>query len=103
EIKTDLREQYRKTMTIQEYRRQKMENINITRPEVKSFFEAVPEDSLPTVPEQVAISQIVAIPPANKDARQEAFDLAKALRDSIINQVKSIESLANKLSVVSVV
>ncbi len=98
QIKADLREEYRRNAIIQEYRRQKISAIEITRPEVIEYFNDIPSDSLPEVPEQVAVSQIVIVPSPNEQAREEAFQLAKALRDSIINHGKSIEDLARKYS-----
>ncbi len=98
QVKADLREQYRQDLIIRQYRQQKLSSIEITRPEVVEFFQQIPADSLPTVPEQVAVSQIVAVPSPNEEARQEAYELAKALRDSIVNYGKSIEELARKYS-----
>lgn len=98
EVKADLRDQYRRDMIIQKYRRQKMSSVEITRPEVVSFFKSIPEDSLPTVPEQVAVSQIVIIPSPNKKAKKKAYQLAKALRDSIVKYGKSFEALARRYS-----
>lgn len=98
ELKSDLREQYRQDLTISQYQSQKLANVEITRPEVINFFNKIPADSLPQVPEQVAISQIVAIPPPNKNAEAQALQLAKALRDSIVNYDKSFEELAKRYS-----
>lgn len=98
QIRADLREQYREELTIQQYRQQKSSSVTITRPEVEAFFNDIPADSLPTIPEQVAISQIVAVPEVNAEARREARKLAEQLRDSLINHGKSIEDLARKYS-----
>ncbi|MDR8391581.1 peptidylprolyl isomerase [Aliifodinibius sp. S!AR15-10] len=98
QLRADLRQSYREEMIVQKYRQQEMQNIRITRPEVKDYFERIPQDSLPTVPEQVAVSQIVKIPPPLEDAEKEARQLAEQLRDSVINHGKSIEELARRHS-----
>lgn len=98
QIRAEMRESYREEMIVQQFRQQKRNQITITRPEVKEYFEDIPKDSLPVIPEQVAVSQIVAIPPPLEDARKEAFELASQLRDSIINHDKTIEELARKYS-----
>lgn len=98
QLRTDLREDYREEMIVQQYRQQKMMDVEITRPEVKEFFEEIPRDSLPVIPERVAVSQIVAIPPPLENAREQAYELAQALRDSILNHGKSIEELAKRHS-----
>lgn len=98
QLRADLREDYREQMVVQKFQQQKRQEVSITRPEVKEYMESIPNDSLPTIPEQVAVSQIVATPPALKDAREQARQLAKQLRDSVINHGKSIEEMAQKYS-----
>lgn len=98
QLRSDLRESYREEMIVQKYRQQKMSEVQITRPEVKEYFNRIPKDSLPTIPEQVAVSQIVKIPPPMQDARKAARNLAEQLRDSIITHGKSIEELARRHS-----
>ena len=98
QIRADLRESYREQMIVQRFQQQKRQNISITRPEVREYFEQIPQDSLPTIPEQVAVSQIVAVPPAQEDAGQAAKDLAEQLRDSVLNHDKTIEEMAKKYS-----
>lgn len=98
QIRADLRENYREQMIVQRFQQQKREEVDITRPEVKEFYESIPKDSLPVIPEQVGISQIVIEPPTLEDARQEALSLAKQLRDSVLNHGKTIEELAKRHS-----
>lgn len=98
QIRADLRESYREQMIVQRFQRQKRQEIQITRPEVKKYFEQIPKDSLPTIPEQVAVSQIVAVPPALENAEQQARELAEQLRDSVLNHGKTIEELAKRHS-----
>lgn len=98
QLRAELRDQYRQDLTIQRYRQDKLREIEITRPEVEEYFNNIPKDSLPTIPEQIALSQIVAIPPPNENAREEALELAKQLRDSVVNHGKTIEEMARKYS-----
>ncbi len=98
QIRADLRENYREQMLVQQFQQQKRQSVSITRPEVEDYFNNIPSDSLPTIPEQVAVSQIVAIPPPLEDAREQARKLAEQLRDSVLNHNKSIEELAERHS-----
>ncbi|HET8864861.1 MAG TPA: peptidylprolyl isomerase [Gracilimonas sp.] len=98
QLKADFREDFREQLLANRVQQQKRQSINITRPEVEKFFNGIPVDSLPTIPEQVSLSQIVILPPAKDDARQEAFELAQQLRDSIVVHGKSIEELARRYS-----
>ena len=63
QIKADFREQFREQLTASQVQDTKMRSINITRPEVKEFFNSIPESQIPSVPEQVGVSQIVVVPP----------------------------------------
>lgn len=98
QLRADLREDYRTEMIVGQYRQQKIQNINITRPEVKAYYESIPRDSLPTIPERVAVSQIVVTPAPMENAREEALTLARQLRDSVLNHDKTIEELARRHS-----
>ncbi len=98
QLKEDFREDFREQMLTEMVRMTKFETVKITRPEVQEFFNSIPTDSLPTIPEQVALSQIVVIPPAKADARDAAFKFAQTLRDSILNHGKNLEDLARKHS-----
>lgn len=98
QLKADFKEDFRQQMISQRVRQTKMAEIKITRPEVREFFESIPKDSLPTIPEQVAVSQIVIIPPPLADADQTALEFAEQIRDSIVTHGKSIEELARRHS-----
>ncbi|WP_103663889.1 peptidylprolyl isomerase [Gracilimonas amylolytica] len=98
QLRADFKEDFREQMIAQRVQQQKIQSISITRPEVEEFFNAIPVDSLPTIPEQVALSQIVVIPPAKDDAKQAAYEFAEQLRDSIVTHGKSIEELARRHS-----
>jgi peptidyl-prolyl cis-trans isomerase SurA len=98
QIRSDMRESYSDQMVVQQLQQQKRQEVQITRPEIETYFKNIPSDSLPTIPEQVAISQIVTVPPALEDARQEARQLAEQLRDSVLNHGKTVEGLAKEYS-----
>tara|TARA_Y100001935_G_scaffold224416_1_gene200763 strand:+ start:171582 stop:172952 length:1371 start_codon:yes stop_codon:yes gene_type:complete len=98
QLRAEFREDFREQMTAEKVRSEQIASVDITRPEVEEFFNSIPKDSLPTIPEQVALSQIVILPPAKQDARLAAREFAETLRDSIINHGKSLEELARRHS-----
>lgn len=98
EIRAEHREQFREQIIAQQVRESIVRDINITRPEVIEFFEQIPADSLPMIPEQVGLSQIVKIPPPLQDAQQAALEKAQQIRDSIVVHGKSFEEMARKYS-----
>lgn len=98
QIRAEYRDQFREQMTTQQVQEQKMSSVEITRPEVRDFFNDIPETQLPTIPEQVELSQIVVTPPELEDARDEALRKADALRDSVVVHGKNFEEMARKYS-----
>lgn len=98
QIRADYRETFREQMITQQLQQVQMGRVEITRPEVREFFEEIPEDQLPTIPEQVELSQIVITPPELEDARNVAFQKAQALRDSVVNHGKDFEEMARNYS-----
>ncbi|MEX1136614.1 MAG: peptidylprolyl isomerase [Balneolales bacterium] len=98
EIKAEYRNIFRQDMLVERIRQQKVAEINITRPEVNEFFNNIPQDSIPLIPESVALSQIVITPPPKEDAINDSYNIAVQLRDSILNDGKDIEELARRHS-----
>lgn len=98
QIRADFRENFREQMITQEVQRQRMSRVEITRPEVREFFEEIPDEQLPIIPEQLELSQIVITPPELDDARNSALQKARAIRDSLINHDKNFEAMAEKYS-----
>lgn len=96
QLRDEFRENFREQMLVEQVRQQKFSSIKITRPEVREFFESIPKDSLPTIPEQVSLSQIVILPPAKDDAREATRMFAEQLRDSLINHGVPFEDLARR-------
>jgi peptidyl-prolyl cis-trans isomerase SurA len=98
QIRAEFREQFREQLTAQRVREMRMQKVDVTRPEVEEFFSSIPEDSIPTIPEQVGVSQIVAIPPPLENAKTEAYQRAQSLRDSVTIYDKDFEEMARKYS-----
>lgn len=59
--------------------------VQVTPTQVKRFFKEIPKDSLPTIPAEYEIGQIVKIPPQRPEAREKAVKDLEALRDRIID------------------
>jgi peptidyl-prolyl cis-trans isomerase SurA len=97
ELRREFRDPFREQLIVSQLQSQVMGAVTITRPEVEAFFATFPEDSLPTIPEQLALSQIVLIPEVSQDARQSAFDRAKMVRERIMAG-ESFEEMAQEYS-----
>ena len=96
QLRSEYREQFRQEMLADRLRQLKSMSITITRPEVEAFFNAIPSDSLPTIPETVELAHIVSIPPPLKESEERAFNLASSIRDSILNHGADFESMARR-------
>jgi len=98
QIRADFREQFREQMIAQSVQQTKISSISITRPEVEEFFNQIPEESVPVIPEQISLSQIVIIPDPLENAKNDAFERAQALRDSVTIHEKNFEEMARLYS-----
>ncbi len=98
ELKSQWRELYRQDAIVNKVRQTELGKIDISRAEVINFYNSIPKDSLPDIPESVKLAQIVRIPPPDKDAKQAAYKLASELRDSIVVDHKNFEDLAKRWS-----
>ena len=98
QIRSQYRDSFREEMMVERVRNNKMQSIRITRSEVEEFFNRIPQDSLPVVPETVELSHIVVIPPAKDEAKKAAFEKASMLRDSLLIHNANFEELARRHS-----
>jgi peptidyl-prolyl cis-trans isomerase SurA len=96
QLRSEYREQFRQEMVSERMRQLQAASISITRPEVEDYFNLIPQDSLPVIPEMVELAHIVSTPPPKSDAVNRALQLATAVRDSIINHGKDFEEMARK-------
>jgi len=96
QLRAEYREQFRQDLTAERMREQERRKISVTRPEVVEYFNSIPADSLPLIPESVSLSQIVVIPPPKAEGENRAFQLAVAIRDSILNHNAEFEAMARR-------
>lgn len=98
EVKAELREEYRDRLLADELRRQKISSIKVTPSDVREWFDRIPTDSLPTVPDLVRVSHIVRLPVVTQEARDEAMEIITTIRDSVLAGVSTIEDMAELFS-----
>ncbi|HLO44256.1 MAG TPA: peptidylprolyl isomerase [Leadbetterella sp.] len=73
-LKSELKSQVREQLTSDKMRNTITEKVNVTPLEVKEFFSKIPKDSLPTIPTEVIISQIVRLAPVTKAMKDELIE-----------------------------
>ncbi len=95
-IKRKLRDDTRKNLMAQRMKQKKFGTVEVTRSEVKEFFETY-KDSLGKIPEKFDISHIFINPKLSGKMKEKARDFAASLIDSIKNGADFAE-LAKKYS-----
>ena len=94
EIKAELTPAVREQIMTSEFQRKYMQGVKVTPSEVRSWFNRIPQDSLPELPEIVRVAHIVRLPEPDPGARREALDIISTLRDSVASGGATIEELA---------
>lgn len=82
-IRRDFREEIRKQMLTERKKQQKFMDVKPSQREVESFYREY-RDSLPLVPEQYDLYHIVKYVDATTAAKDNAVQLARRVRDSIL-------------------
>lgn len=62
-----------------------VDDIEITPEEVRQFFNSIPKDSLPVFGTELKVAKIVVEPKVSEEAKQEAIDKLKQIREDILN------------------
>ncbi len=71
-----------------------IETVDVTPDEVKSFYESIPEDELPTFGVELEIAQIVIEPKATEEEKQRIIDRLNGFRADIIDNGSSFATKA---------
>ncbi len=72
QLKEELRPQIQEQMTVQTMRKKITDEIKVTPRQVKNFFASIPKDSLPFLPAEVEVAQIVRFPKVSKSEKDKA-------------------------------
>ena len=85
EIKEEMRTLIKEQLVAQRMQMTIVEGIEVTPSEVRSFYESLPQDSVPLINAEVEISQIVKYPEVSKEAENEVVDKLAGLKERIEN------------------
>ncbi|MDD2277547.1 MAG: peptidylprolyl isomerase [Bacteroidales bacterium] len=84
QIKNDLRKSIKESLVAQQMQESIVKKVAVTPSDVKKLFRNFPVDSLPTIPEQYEIRQIVLYPPASGDSKLAVREQLLDLRERIL-------------------
>ncbi|GAA4402494.1 peptidylprolyl isomerase [Nibrella viscosa] len=82
-LKSELRQQVKEQMTIQKMQSKITEKIKVTPNDVRKFFNAIPKDSLPFMPAEVEVGQIVRFAKVTKEQKDELRKRLVALKERV--------------------
>jgi len=80
----DLRPSVREQMLIQRVQGNVLGTISVTPGEVKTFFEAIPKDSLPLIPAETQLAQLVIKPVVREEEKEKVIARLRKLREEIL-------------------
>lgn len=84
EFKVEFFEITKEQMMIEQVQRTLTDDVKITPTQVKRFFRDIPSDSLPQVPAEYEIGQIVKIPPVRPEAREKSIAALNAIKQRVL-------------------
>lgn len=84
EIKNEFRDVIKEQLMAEEVQQEIVENAKVTPSEVRSFFLNIPPDSIPLIPAEYEVGQIVKMPPVSTQELNAVRERLRQYRDRII-------------------
>lgn len=84
EIKKEFREAIEEQLLVQQMQEKVTGSVKVTPAEVRAFYAKIPKDSLPYIPSEVEISQIVVKPEVSDDEKRKTRDKLTKIRNDIL-------------------
>lgn len=85
EIKSDMRDEMRDYLLMQEMQRKIVSGLTITPTEVKQTYNTIPKDSLPYIDSEIEVREIVLYPKSNEDAILDVREKLLEYRQRVID------------------
>jgi len=98
QLKEELRPQILEQMTAQKMQGEITKDVKITPRQVKRFFNGIPKDSIPFLPSEVEVGQIVKYPTVSKSVKNEAKRKLLEFKRMVLSGEADFEDLASKNS-----
>ena len=94
QIKNEFRSVIKDKILAQEMERTITSAVSVTPKEVSSFFNSLPKDSIPFINMKLSFQQIVMYPEITKVDKLRAMEELYVIREQILDQGKSFETMA---------
>ena len=83
EMKEEMRSRVKSQMIAQRMLGKITEDVEITPSEVRTFYNAIPKDSLPLINSQIEYAQVVAYPKVSEESKKETIEKLTDLRKRV--------------------
>ncbi|MDZ7876898.1 MAG: peptidylprolyl isomerase [Saprospiraceae bacterium] len=97
-MKETMRDDMKDQIMSEKMRTKILSDVTVTPSEVRSFFKAIPKDSLPYFNQEVEISEIILKPKPNDVQKALAKEKLAGIREQIVSGKMPFEDLAKKFS-----
>ncbi|NIK74219.1 peptidyl-prolyl cis-trans isomerase SurA [Thermonema lapsum] len=94
DLKRELQQSLKEERIAQTMRSKITEGIGITPAEVKRYFKRLPKDSIPIIPTEFEVAQIVRVLPLKEEERQRVKEQLETIRKRIVEDGEAFEKLA---------
>lgn len=94
DFKNDLKDNVRDLLLSQQMQGKITNDITVTPNEVKTYYESIPEDSIPFINAEVEVGQLVKKPAITPEAKKEAKEKITAIRQRIMKGESSFATMA---------
>jgi len=98
EVKEDFREDIKQQLLAEKIQRSLLNEVVITPSGVKDFYDGIPSDSLPYLPSEVEISEIIMSPQVNDVEADLASKKLTEIKEKIMAGEESFEDMARQYS-----
>ncbi|MGL5957655.1 MAG: peptidylprolyl isomerase, partial [Phocaeicola sp.] len=88
QIKENLQQLVREKNLTQQMQAKIVENLQVTPRDVEEFYNTIPTDSFPILPDQFVIQQIAKLPPSGAEVRYEVREKLLELRERVLKGEK---------------
>ena len=98
ELEDELRDQVQEQLTVQRMQQELTSGVTVTPLQVKKFFNSLPKDSIPFLPAEVKVGQIVKFPEVNTAEKDKARAKLNTFKEQIEAEEADFAELARKHS-----
>lgn len=98
EIREDMREMVRNQMLIQQMQQKLVGDIKATPAEIRQYYQALPDDSIPMIPTQVEVQIITIAPPVPREEIDRVKDRLREFTERINAGTATFSMLARMYS-----